>query len=370
MRALFVTVPARVHALPVVPLAWALRALGHEVLVATADEGGAVAEAGLAVADVSPELDLLAYYGQPVLRRHPEFTERRAPSDEDFAVLCEMLGDINAHLAEPVLAVAGHWRPDFVVYEGSAPVGALAAAVLGVPAVRLGIRVERWPAMAERIGAKLAAAARSRGVVLPPDAATISMTPPSVLPALDGEVPMRCVPFNGGSVVSEPPKTARPVVAVTMGATWSTLGLIGSLVRAASEVDAEFVLALGEQDLAPLGALPSNVHSAGWLPLTELLPHCAAVVHHGGCGTAFTALAHGVPQLIVPAGITHYATAEVLRERGVALVGTGDHVDSALLKEILAADAQRAAAAEVRAEITAMPAPAEVAARLTELVQA
>lgn len=45
--------------------------------------------------------------------------------------------------------------------------------------------------------------------------------------------------------------------------------------------------------------LPSTVMHAEYLPFTELLPQCAAVVHHGGIGTVGHALAMGVPQLIV-----------------------------------------------------------------------
>jgi UDP:flavonoid glycosyltransferase YjiC (YdhE family) len=35
-------------------------------------------------------------------------------------------------------------------------------------------------------------------------------------------------------------------------------------------------------------------------PFSELLPHCAALVHHGGIGTCSQGLAAGVPQLVVP----------------------------------------------------------------------
>jgi rhamnosyltransferase subunit B len=35
-------------------------------------------------------------------------------------------------------------------------------------------------------------------------------------------------------------------------------------------------------------------------PFGELLPLCAAVVHHGGIGTTARALAEGIPQLVLP----------------------------------------------------------------------
>jgi rhamnosyltransferase subunit B len=44
--------------------------------------------------------------------------------------------------------------------------------------------------------------------------------------------------------------------------------------------------------------LPPSVRHFDYVPLTPLLPHCAALVHHGGIGTAAQAMAAGVPQII------------------------------------------------------------------------
>jgi rhamnosyltransferase subunit B len=46
--------------------------------------------------------------------------------------------------------------------------------------------------------------------------------------------------------------------------------------------------------------LPEGVHHFEYVPLSRLLPRCAALVHHGGIGTLAQALAAGVPQLVVP----------------------------------------------------------------------
>jgi rhamnosyltransferase subunit B len=47
-------------------------------------------------------------------------------------------------------------------------------------------------------------------------------------------------------------------------------------------------------------ALPANVLWQAYLPLRALLPHAAALIHHGGIGTTAEALRAGTPQLIVP----------------------------------------------------------------------
>ena len=46
--------------------------------------------------------------------------------------------------------------------------------------------------------------------------------------------------------------------------------------------------------------LPASVLWQAYLPLHALLPHSAALVHHGGIGTTAEALRGGVPQLVVP----------------------------------------------------------------------
>jgi rhamnosyltransferase subunit B len=46
--------------------------------------------------------------------------------------------------------------------------------------------------------------------------------------------------------------------------------------------------------------LPPDVIHVPYAPFSELLPRCAALVHHGGIGTTAQAMAAGVPQLVQP----------------------------------------------------------------------
>lgn len=46
--------------------------------------------------------------------------------------------------------------------------------------------------------------------------------------------------------------------------------------------------------------LPDSVRHFAYVPFSQLLPRCAALVHHGGIGTTSQALAAGVPQLVMP----------------------------------------------------------------------
>ncbi len=62
--------------------------------------------------------------------------------------------------------------------------------------------------------------------------------------------------------------------------------------------------------------LPSNIVSATYLPLSKLLPHCAAVVHHGGVGTTSQCLAAGIPQVVLPMAFDQFDNAERVMRLG------------------------------------------------------
>jgi len=83
------------------------------------------------------------------------------------------------------------------------------------------------------------------------------------------------------------------------------------------------------------GSLPSSICWQDYVPLKALLPHVAALVHHGGIGTTAEALRAGTPQMVVPlahdqfdnaarvvalgAGVSLHATKVTARRMGDAL---------------------------------------------------
>lgn len=73
--------------------------------------------------------------------------------------------------------------------------------------------------------------------------------------------------------------------------------------------------------------LPGNVLWQPYVPLSGLLPHTAALVHHGGIGTTAEALRAGVPQLIVPFGWDQYDNGA-----RVAALGVGDVIHANRLR--------------------------------------
>lgn len=63
--------------------------------------------------------------------------------------------------------------------------------------------------------------------------------------------------------------------------------------------------------------LPPDMIYAPYAPFSALLPHCAALVHHGGVGTVAQALAAGIPQLVVPVAFDHFDEGARLKRLGV-----------------------------------------------------
>ena len=64
--------------------------------------------------------------------------------------------------------------------------------------------------------------------------------------------------------------------------------------------------------------LPEGVAHSDYVPFSHVLPRSAAVVHHGGIGTAAQGLAAGLPQLIMPMTFDQPDNARRLVELGVA----------------------------------------------------
>ncbi|MFD0534607.1 hypothetical protein ACFQY7_13370 [Actinomadura luteofluorescens] len=138
MRVLFISVPAASHVFTLVPLAWAFRSAGHEVLVALAERPEWATGAGLPVVDVAPGYDAVAI-AQKVLEDDPEFAEtwfRSVGPDRDISPRAPMFAGFNRPLVPGTMEVVDQWRPDLVVYEQTTTAGAMAAARLGVPAVQ------------------------------------------------------------------------------------------------------------------------------------------------------------------------------------------------------------------------------------------
>jgi UDP:flavonoid glycosyltransferase YjiC (YdhE family) len=374
VRVLFLSLPSLGHLFPLIPIAWAARAAGHEVLVATFGEStGEAARAGLPVVDIAPGMTQRSLFVDFATKKRDLLERINTDASEEMEGA--LFGVWGEWVADGAVARAEAWRPDVVVHERMAPFGRLAAGVLDVPCVRHDLGIERG-ALAGQLRHMSAALVRHGVPDLVDDSPWIDIAPPSLAPAgRDGWL-MRSVPCNGGAVLPDwavhPPE--RPRVAVTVGTLVGKrpdgIGLLERIIAFAPQVDAEFVIAIDPYDLPKLGDVPPNVRAEGWLPLNTLLPGCSAVLHHGGSGTMYAAIDAGVPQLLMPNdGATDRSiNAAAVVARGIGLSCAPDDVTAGVVRELIGDDRLRVAAGEVRAEMAAMPAPAAVLTRVEAMV--
>jgi Erythromycin biosynthesis protein CIII-like, C-terminal domain/Erythromycin biosynthesis protein CIII-like, N-terminal domain len=378
--------------LPIVPLMWAARAAGHEILVATTSEMTEVgARAGLPIVDVFPQRDVWlelvnAVFGKGNPDDLPEEYRLAKKDGNPF-------GLFTLTMTEGTIAAGRVFGADLVVYTSDHVSGRLTAVALAVPALEVGNRIswsmrdEQFRAEHDITGAdEITRLLRTKLDIGAGDSKLVARIDPRA-PSMGGlsadepdqrdGVPwwsMRFVPYNGGAVVPEWAlrSPARPRVCVTLGTVVPIMTGTSNLFAAISalgEMDVEVVLAAGKADLSALGVLPDNVRSVGYLPLSTFLPTCALIVHHGGSGTTAAPLHYGIPQLVMPSFADNHMSAQRVVDRGVGLSHDPETVDAATVRasveQLLGEPAFAAAAREVSAEMARQPSPSAVIERLT-----
>jgi len=411
VRVLFVTLSDRSHLLPMVPLAWALTAAGHEVRVAV---GPALVDAvkgvGLTAVAVGEDHDFRGTLARNRDSLENPLSDWSTPTLETHdweQVLAKMRVSVmfsHRHYNDPMIpglvAHARRWRPDLVLWDPVTYAGPVAARAVGAAHARLlwsfdnhsamrdvflhrqaeqppGRRedpMQRWlgPHL-ERYGADF-----DEEVVV--GQWSVDQIPTSVqLPVSVERLPVRHLPYNGPSEipdwVSEPPR--RPRVVLTTGlSAHSVLGggvlPVADMVSALGDLDVEVVAALPPGEAEKLDKVPDNTRVVGFVPLHALLPGAAALVHHGGFGSWGTALVNAVPQLI---STIRYADwwnrADSLTRSGSGIAVHADDLDADVLREgvrrLVHEPAHRAGAERLRAENLATPSPHDLVPVLEKL---
>ncbi|MEU2182051.1 glycosyltransferase [Streptomyces thermolilacinus] len=375
MRVLVCSTPLLGHFNPLLPLCWALRAEGHEVLVAT-DEGFApkVLERGLPVAPLSPVAlrDVMARdrAGRPV--PHTVEADRVWRSGHGW-------GRLGArHLAETV--TLGHrWRPDLIITDPVEFAGPLAAAHLGVPWIEHGWGIHPNPEFALAAEEELAPELDAYGLAgLPRPARVLDTCSPSLQrPGTVGH-PMRYIPVTGPAELpgwlDEPRRL--PLVCLTFGSVLPSLApdrmqrLITRLMHTLPALGVEVVVAIDPAGARGLPPAPPGVLSVGWQPVDHLMPRCAVLVHYGSSGMTMAATTAGVPQVVLTVPIADAPdNARRIEAAGLgvalsALDLDADRVEAAC-RALLTSPAWRNRAVEVAAEQAERPTPGEVATTLT-----
>jgi UDP:flavonoid glycosyltransferase YjiC (YdhE family) len=372
MRVVFSCRPAFGHVYPLIPLALAARAAGHEVVFAT---GGTFL----------PRLRSLGFEAQPVgitIAEAESEARRRHGDDDPLALILTMFGDVlPRHTLADLEPLLDKLRPDLVVYEQS-DVGAAAAALrTGVPVISHVIGRSLPASVMEQASERLGWLWDGQVPVDPMlGNACLDVWPPSlrdpVTMALPTRIPLRPVAWNEPGELPAVARTprVRPLVYLTLGTVaYGAVEVMRAAIDGLSALPVDVLVAVGPGDPAALGAVPATVRVARFVPQAELLPHVDLVVHHGGTGTTLGALAAGRPQLVMPQGADQFVNAELLADQGAGRRLVADEITPAAITEqaqhLLTDADHRDAARAVAAEIGAMPAPDEVVRTLVDFAR-
>ncbi len=381
MRVLLATSIARSHLTAMIPLGWALRAAGHEVLIACQP-----GQRDTAVATALPT----ATVGAPddFMRLHRDHVQQGGPREyRSENALAVMFGAVTEAMVADLVELARQWRPDLVVRDPVTFAAEIAATAIGVPAMRhlwgpdlFGTNEGIWltSSMRERLDPLF-----ERYGAIPPEQLSdwiVDPCPASMQkPGPGTSVPIRFVPADVPGTM--PDWLTRPPTVPRVCVTWGTFSagipgsyLVPEVVRALQDLEVEPVIALTASDRALLDPVPARTLVAESLPLHLLLPTCSAIVFHGGGNTMLGAALAGVPQLIV----SHMFERKLHGER-LAATGAGRHIPAAeatvetiraCVRDLLLDPGYLTAAAELRTESLARPTPAESVADLERIAHA
>lgn len=370
MRVLFTGPAAAGHLFPMIPTAQALRAAGHEVLFASSRPLDRLRESGFPIAEIGDGREIREVFEQAT-GGEVRYVAPELSSEQILDRAAHAFALVSRPTVDDLLQLAEGWGADLLVYDSFQASAPLVAAKLKIPSAIQNFGVTSGLDMVRRIAGHFTEAYETYGVAGPAEATALDIIPAS----LGGDresLRMRYLPYNGGGTVPAGllRRGTRPRVVVTLGTVLTEMDGVNAIVRlteAAASVDADFLLAVGDADLTPLGTLPDNVRPLPWVPLAELLSASDALIHHGGSGTMLTALQAGLPQLLLPQGADHFTNADALTATGAALRSTADGVDASLLTRLVTDPALGEAAVRLRAENAALPTPAETVPALEAL---
>ena len=368
---LFTAGPLVGHVFPMLPLMYAARDAGHEVVMATgADMVPDLERRGFATWTVGPGL------GEAV-------AELTSASAVPAASHEEQLGRDAVHLfARPsvrraldLIPRAAAWGPGIVISEITELAGREVACATGALYAThgFGTHVPGTSALAavmfDHVSAELGTPNRRHafetGLYIDP-------CPPGLQSPEFGEMEVRSIrPGHGGIAPDErlPPQfldlPERPLVYLTLGTVFNDPELARTVLDAIQDLPISIAVTTGPGiDPALLGRRPANVAAAPFVAQALLLPLASAVVSHTGSGTMLGALAAGLPQVCLPRGADQFANAERLHAVGAGIRLLPDDATPerlrAAVSSVLDDPAYADAATAMKAEIAAMPSAADV----------
>jgi UDP:flavonoid glycosyltransferase YjiC (YdhE family) len=392
VRVLFSTTAGAGHFGPMIPIARACAAAGHEVSVAAptsfADKVLSLGLRHLPFADVAADR-LGAVFGRIA----------QLPREEaNRVVVTEVFGRLDAQAALPgLMEMVAQLRPDIVVRD-PCEFGALVAAEhAGIPQVQVAISLDEfilavtdWLDEPLRELESLAGVERTRGAELMRSSATLTSVPAALdarsdLAPKSGRDARRFWRFRTPRHAEGPALPASwgdpecPLVYVSFGSVAGSLGQFAALYPAVLEALADqpirVLMTTGAGvDSTALSPAPDNAWVTAWWPQASVMAEASVVIGHGGFGTTMTAVAAGVPQVVLPLfSFDQFLNAERLQAvgAGIQLLGGLAAVDDlpAALRTLLTEAPFADVAGTIAAEMATLPDVSESVGVLEELAR-
>ena len=391
MRVLFATSPWSTHYYMTVPTAWAFRADGHQVLVASQPSmAGLITRSGLPAVAAGPDIDLVA------IRKGTLKFERKAgegppagtEADENANQVFDAWRTATTSNVDSLIELARAWQPDLVLCDPMCPGGLVAAHTIGVPGIR-----HLWApdflgsAAGDKVLGQLPGfyePFERRGLRIDGDPAirTIDPNPPSMEPPPSASrIHVQFIPYNGSGTLAVPlpPRDGRPRICLTWGMSVTRIVgeaafLLPQVIRAIVDLELDIVVAVDTTQRAMLGDVPENVRVLESAPLHMLLPSCDVIVHQGGAGSTLTAARYGVRQLAITHLPDQSNVATPMAATGVGIHLSGETADAPSIRtavqNLLDDDVYRESAERLRAEILGQSTPSNVVRQLSDLTLA
>lgn len=381
MRILFTFAGGAGHLEPLLPLARAAADAGHTAAFAARPWMVASAEAnGFAAFPAGSDLGL-APVPRPLLAFDAERELRAVAAGFGLRIARERAADL--------VPLCAAWKPDLFVCEELDYGAMLVAERLGVPHAMVLVIAAGGFVRTALVAPALDAVRAEHGLAPDPMLETpgrhlvLSPFPPSYR-SPEAPFPPDAHPFRLHSSdradAAAPQWLAdrgdAPLVYVTLGTVFNVEcgDLFDRVLAGLRDLPIEVVVTVGRDvDPAELGPQPANVHVERFVPQARLLPHCSAVISHGGSGSVLGALAHGLPMVLLPIGADQPWNAARCEALGVAraldaMTATPDEI-GACVADVLASESLRLAAERMRAEIEALPGPESALAQLERLAR-
>ena len=132
---------------------------------------------------------------------------------------------------------------------------------------------------------------------------------------------------------SEPLPTNRPLLVTTGSAHFGDQVFIDKLATECHKQNVPLVVCCPSNPQRFAGA--TSFRTVGYIPLGDWLPHCRALIHHGGIGTTSRAIDANIPQMIRPMAFDQYDHAQRIERFGLGVWLRNDRELAAGLDRLL-----------------------------------